>query len=55
MKKPTGKGVQMERNDIYNEWDEIDEQDEFQEEDEWLDPAFYSESQVNGMFYNNYL
>lgn len=38
-----------------NEWDEYDDPDEFDEEDDWLDPAFTSERQVNGMFYNNYL
>ena len=41
--------------DFTNEWDEYDDPDEFDEEDDWLDPAFTSERQVNGMFYNNYL
>lgn len=42
--------------DFINEWDEYDDPDEFDEEDDdWLDPAFTSERQVNGMFYNNYL
>jgi len=40
---------------LTNEWDEYDDPDEFDEEDDWLDPAFTSERQVNGMFYNNYL
>lgn len=41
--------------DYEKEWDEWDDPEEFQEEDEWLDPAFTSQSQVDGMFYNNYL
>lgn len=41
--------------DFINDWDEYDDPDEFDEDDDWLDPAFTSERQVNGMFYNNYL
>lgn len=45
----------MEDFDFINEWDEYDDPDEFDEDDDWLDPAFTSERNVNGMFFNNYL